>query len=288
MKNGTHEEKQLIAYLLGQLPPEEQTRIEQRYLADPEFHEALRATERDLIDDYVHGELPNPKQFEEHFLSSPRRRQKVEFARALMQASAQSATKVKLRPQRLSWHQSLVLLLRRQPVWLPVATATALIILAAGSLLVNRQNENAPAPVAQGQQRPQIPPAPVDQPEVPQPNQPTPPVRVAAFILTPSLVRSDDETRTLIIERDSEVNLQLQLESTDYLSYQAVIRTPEGKEIWRQDALKPQRTASGQAIILAMPAGRFDNEDYMVRLSGIAAGGDLEDVSSYYFRARKR
>jgi hypothetical protein len=288
MKKWTYNEKQLIEYLLGQLPPKEQTRIEEQYLADPEFHEVLRATERDLIDQYVRGELSNPKQFEEYFLTSDRRRRKVEFARALMQASTQDATlaiREESEPQRLSWGGSLALYLRSQRLWLPLAAG--LVLLVGILLIVDWQKQNAPDPTARGPQPAQPPPTPVPQPGVPPPPQPAPPLRVAVFVLTPSLIRSVDETQTFTIERDTEVRLELQLEAVDYVNYRAVLRTPEGTEVWRQDGLKPQRTASGQVIILSLPATRLGDEDYTVRLSGVTAGGDPEDVSSYYFRAKK-
>jgi hypothetical protein len=225
-----------------------------------------------LIDQYVHGELPNPKQFEEYFLSSPSRLRKVEFARALMRSSATHG-------RQPSWWVSIATLLGGKPrVWLPVA-ATLVIVAGVSLLLMNWQKLNAPDPVAQQQQSPAQNTAPP---------QPPTPVRVAAFVLTPSLTRSADETLTLTIERDTEVHLELHLEAVDYGSYRAVLRTVEGKEIWSQDRLRPERTASGQAVVVRVPTSRFSDEDYTARLSGVSSSGELEDVSSYYFRVKTK
>jgi len=84
------------------------------------------------------------------------------------------------------------------------------------------------------------------------------------------------------------VRLQLQLEAGDYQSYRARLRTAEGDEMWRQDQLTPQPTRSGPAIIVNLPASRFRSRDYTIRLSGVTAEGEVEEVSSYYFRVEKR
>jgi hypothetical protein len=274
MERETQNEKRLVQYLLGQMSQEEETRIEEQYLSDPDFHDELRATERDLIDRYVYGEFPNPEQFEKSFMASPTRRRKVEFAMALKQAAV-------AKRQELSWRDQIArLVLQRQRVWIPVAAA--LVIVVGGSLLLmNRPQPTVPSPIVE--QEPPTPP--VVQPE---PTLPTPPVRVVAFVLTPSLVRSTDETQTLTIEKGTDVSLELPMETVDYASYRVVLRTVEGKEIWNQDRLTAQRTVSGQTVIVRLPSSRFTNEDYIVRLAGVASSGDTEDVHSYYFRAKMR
>ena len=130
MKQGsTDDETKMIQYLLGQMDPEEQARLEERYMADPESRQELEAAERDLIDQYVRGELADPEQFEKYFLNSPRRRQKVEFARALMQ----SLGRAPVSPEKS--HISFLNL--RLRAWLPVA-ATLVLAVGAWQLIVNR------------------------------------------------------------------------------------------------------------------------------------------------------
>ncbi len=78
-------EKTIIAYLLGELPEEELQRFERRYLEEESLFQELQEIEDELIDDYVTGALSAERRtaFEQYFLRSPERRDKVEFARAI-------------------------------------------------------------------------------------------------------------------------------------------------------------------------------------------------------------
>ncbi len=78
-------ENTIQSYLLGALPEREQQQLEQKYMVDDAQFEELLAAEDDLLDAYVRGELSSTqrKQFETHFLVSPRRQKRLEFARAL-------------------------------------------------------------------------------------------------------------------------------------------------------------------------------------------------------------
>src|SRR5215471_16624085 len=84
MEDGSFEEAVVVRYLLGDLPEETQAQMEDRAFADPEYMRVIEAVEADLIDAYVGGQLqaPDVRLFENRFLASPQRRQKVEFARA--------------------------------------------------------------------------------------------------------------------------------------------------------------------------------------------------------------
>ena len=85
MKEKAFSEALLVRYLLGDLPEEEQVKIEDRAFQDREYLQDILAVENDLIDEYVRGELSDSerRQFEGRFLASAERRRKVEFARAL-------------------------------------------------------------------------------------------------------------------------------------------------------------------------------------------------------------
>jgi hypothetical protein len=85
MSEGTYNDQALIEYLLGSLPAGEAEAFDQLSIADDEFAMALSAREQDLIDAYVGRELSGSvlERFESHYLASPLRREKLEFARAL-------------------------------------------------------------------------------------------------------------------------------------------------------------------------------------------------------------
>jgi anti-sigma factor RsiW len=84
----------MVRYLLGELPDEERVQFEDQYANDEECFDQLLAVEDDLIQDYVRNELAprERRRFEEYFLISPKRRQKVERARVLLQVLQKQKT----------------------------------------------------------------------------------------------------------------------------------------------------------------------------------------------------
>jgi hypothetical protein len=76
----------LERYLLEQLSDSEQACVEEQFFADDACFQELVELETDLIDQYVAGVLPADKRrlLESHFLNSPRLRERVECARALL------------------------------------------------------------------------------------------------------------------------------------------------------------------------------------------------------------
>ncbi|HEY7338064.1 MAG TPA: hypothetical protein VH639_24470 [Bryobacteraceae bacterium] len=86
-------DERLVRYLLHQLTPDEENAVEEQYFSDAALHERLLVVEDELIDSYVGGELrPDRRElFEEWFLRSPERREKVEIARSLASYAKSSA-----------------------------------------------------------------------------------------------------------------------------------------------------------------------------------------------------
>ena len=75
-----------IRYLLGDLSEEEENTIGRRYLSESEESEELEIAEDELIDRYVRSKLSakDSSRFEKMLLSSPRLRERVEFAKILV------------------------------------------------------------------------------------------------------------------------------------------------------------------------------------------------------------
>ena len=94
MRSQSSNETWRVKYLLGNLTEEEQAQVEDRAFADGDYLSSLEATEADLIDAYVRGELSQSarRSFELRFLTSAERRRKVEFARAFATITAESKT----------------------------------------------------------------------------------------------------------------------------------------------------------------------------------------------------
>src|ERR1039457_3514124 len=83
-------------YLLGDLPEEERTRIEDEYFADAERFEELVGVENDLIDSYVRGALSDSERgkFEQYYGNRPQPRARIDFAKALSQAALQEGESI--------------------------------------------------------------------------------------------------------------------------------------------------------------------------------------------------
>lgn len=75
-----------MGYLLGTASELEQSQIENRYFREPNFYEEMLALEEELICDYLNNELTRAecRQFEQHFLATPRRHRKYESTRKLL------------------------------------------------------------------------------------------------------------------------------------------------------------------------------------------------------------
>ena len=78
-----HDTRHLERYLLGLLSDEDAERLDELSIVDDDVAERLRVVENDLVDAYVRGTLAGElrDRFESTYLSSDRRRQKVQFAR---------------------------------------------------------------------------------------------------------------------------------------------------------------------------------------------------------------
>jgi len=130
------EERQIRRYLLGQLAEADQQRIDERFFLDDEFHEKMQTLERELIDAYVRGELDEDERrpFETYYLATPRRREKVAFARVLLRgaspaaAAAQPEAPAADQPARRWWRRIEWSALRPIPSYLLAAAGLVIVI----------------------------------------------------------------------------------------------------------------------------------------------------------------
>jgi anti-sigma factor RsiW len=118
MENKSTNEELIAKYLLGDLPEEEQARLEDRAFSDRDYMRNIVAVESDLIDEYVRGGLSDSerRRFERRFLTSAERQRKVEFARALANVIPKATAEVASRPATVlapaSWQNSFINFLR--------------------------------------------------------------------------------------------------------------------------------------------------------------------------------
>jgi len=142
-------------YLLGELSEQEQTELEEAYFADDDLFERFLAVKDDLVDAYACGDLTGQKRarFEQHFLSSEPRRERVEeargFIRAVTAASTDTAAVRGTTPAQTaaapSWWESISRLFASRPLVWQGALAALFLVVLAGSLLLVRQFQSRQA-----------------------------------------------------------------------------------------------------------------------------------------------
>jgi CHAT domain-containing protein len=110
------DQKQLRDYLLGRLPKLGEEEVEIRLLSDADYSTELDIIAEELIDEHVEGKLPatDLPSFQQYFLRSRIRQEKLDFALALKKCNTQLSRRTKL-----------------YRFYLPVAAA-ALVVLAIG------------------------------------------------------------------------------------------------------------------------------------------------------------
>lgn len=93
MTKQTYDNQVLTGYLLGSLPEAETERLDELSITNDEFVETLKVAEKDLVDAYVRGELTGAEleRFKLHYLASPLRREKVDFAQAFQVLAEKTA-----------------------------------------------------------------------------------------------------------------------------------------------------------------------------------------------------
>jgi hypothetical protein len=80
-----HDDERIRRYLLGALPEEECTALEEEYFAREDTLDGVWAAEHELIDDYLAARLTREERdrFDQHYLASPVHQQRVATARQL-------------------------------------------------------------------------------------------------------------------------------------------------------------------------------------------------------------
>ncbi len=147
--------KLIVRYLLGDLPEEEQARLEDLAFSDREYLQNIQAVESDLIDEYVRGELSDSerRQFERRFLASFERQQKVEFARALAKIVPEAGTEEAAQPAMAfaptSWWDSFIASLRGLNPAFKFSMAAAAVMLVIGASWLITETLRLRAEVAQ-------------------------------------------------------------------------------------------------------------------------------------------
>jgi len=293
MMQNTEDQRLTKQYLLGELDPEEQRRVEERLLVDDAYFEELLMAEDDLTDEYLDGALSAREQerFEQHFLATPERHQKLRFARVLRRyiddaGAADSATTPA--PPSFSWRRWLPAFLRTQR---PAVVFSLAIVLLIGGLcgswiiIQTRRAQNQPS-------RAQSQHAAVEG-ELAELNSPQNrnPETVSPFVvsLTPGLARGSGEIRKVALPTAASlVQFRLDTPSDEYRSYQAILQKDEDTETFTIKDLTAEEAGGSKIVILRVPARLLTRGDYSLRLSGLTPAGKSEETGKYLFRVLNR
>jgi hypothetical protein len=311
------DDRLIVRYLLGEASEQEEQELEERYFADDDYFEHLNAVEEELIDAYVSGELSagDRKRFEQHFLASSKRRQRVAFAQALLSSAARrheaKAPAVRGGERRPWWRvwpslgqipvmqellaAGLVLLLiggswsvvqsRRLRDQLDQMRAEQTVLRSEGHGLRQQieQQRTLQEQLNAAFERERDARSRLEQAGVPQSRV------MASFILMPGTLRSPEDTRPLLIRPGTDVvQLQLDLEAEGGIQYRVAVRTAEDQEVWSQDGLQSRQTPAGRAVVMSLPAVLLPPGDYIVMLRTVTVGGNVEDAGQYSFKTIRR
>ena len=317
----------LKEYLLGNLAHEPQQRLEQQLMTDDECYQELALAEDDLIDEYARNQLSSHEKarFEDHFLCSDERRQKLNFAGALkdyIETTQEPEAPEPRRRSALLW-QWLRVPLRSPIPSLGTSMAAALLLLVSGgvwSIVGNLQLQSQLDAVQEeqaslsdkgqelsrqlaeerrrsgelaGELRQQQDQRAALERQLTSLHAGgsglglrSPGATVASFLLAPGLLRGAGDTERVIIPAGSIlVQLQLDLGIDDYQSYRVALHEPEGGPIWTQSKLKGEPSGDKTVVALTLPSQLLPQGDYHFRLSGLTPADDFELVSRYHFRA---
>jgi hypothetical protein len=277
-------------YLLGSLPVEERTALEERYVTDAAVFEELVKCENDLVDSYVRGRLSSGerREFETGYLISAERRSRVEFARTLQKVAGESRGNER-RPSAL-----------RRLILAAAAVASLTLVFAGMVVWIQRhqsQNVTVAKTAGRGPGQPrsdlaaEVIPAPSPANEV----QATGPAEhphgvlapVAVLTLTPGLLRGSESSGQVLVltGRTGPVELRLRTRNR-HRYYNAEIQTVEGQTVANIDAERVAAENEQRPVVVVRVASALVGPgDYVVKLRVGSDKGGFEEIDAYSFRA---
>lgn len=290
----------LRKYLLGNLSEAERDQLEAEYFRNDEAWSILNATEDDLIDSYVHGQLTGDekKQFERHFLSSSERRDRLRFARLLLDPElrerlSDGSKEIGIYPTPLP---------KNLTRWKTFSAIGAVFAFALGAVLafqnarlrsdlsklqseqtslqdqLRKLREQNRGPDASSQ-RQSI--AGILQGSV---------GPLIAIPLSPGLTRDGqgvEDHSFPLTPTPGTVVLVLKLERDDYTAYDVAVATAEGKEIYRVSGLKSLPFGDRWSVNVSLPSRLFRKGVYIANLCGESTGKKPQVIQAYSFTATK-
>ncbi len=304
----------LTSYLLGELSEEETERLDELSIADDEIALRLDAIEAELVDAHVRGELTAEEsaRVSAFYAATARRREKIEFARALARTTAggavsgMAARDVATSPKRAFSLGAWLGEPRFGLQWGFAAAALGIAVVAGYLFFQNRellgritaiQALESSLDARQKELQAQIaaenatsaapseaPAAPVGQPSAQA--VPASGLSAATVLLMPQLRGAAQPVGVLIERGAAKLPVRLGLESAEFPRYTVTLRDPAtGRAVWSSGMLLAEKEATLETVAVGLPAKLLKQQNYSVELSGVPAGGPPELISTYAFHA---
>jgi hypothetical protein len=269
------QQKAIKQYLLGELSQGELASLEERLLTDEAFYEELLIAEDELVDQHLRGDLSasESEHFEAHFLRTADRRRKLNFATALKKYLALEVVSpapavatagdlpvgyLEVPKPPPKWRLFSLLNIQNPILGFSLAAVVLLSLFGAAWWIIRSGS---------------------------QPEQHD----ILTEVLTPGQVRSDDASvKTFSIPaRNYTVRLQLELIADDYQLYRATLQNAAGTVLLLQKDLKAQAIGGRSSVVVEVPAEQLPPSYYLIKLTGITAARNEENLGSYSFKVSR-
>ena len=285
-------DKQLTRYLLGLLPDNEAEVLDEQSIADDEMAARLRSVETDLVDAYVGGTLQGEflERFESIYLASPRRRDKVAFARQFLGAidrvpKADAAKWPAVAPRgRLVWLATAAMLFLACGVLFLQDVRLRRGLLDAthdGAVLDSRARELA-SQLGEERATNDAMRKELDRVRATQP---------IAVVLRPQ-TRAAGQVAAIVVPPGVDAvafDLELEVEASDSPQYQVSLKDPASNRIvWRSSVLTRASSRRRPAVAVTVPSSVLKPQHYSLEVSSGKPGAAFDVVGSYAFQVEAR
>lgn len=311
-----------VRYLLGDLSEQEEENFEQRYFADDRAFEELQATEGEVIDAYVRGELPDRgrQHFKKTLAKSRRLQERVAIARvfseSLSRRSRNRSAKTPVDTRESWWQRFLPGWFERRAVMTPLFAAGLLLMVIGGALVLvqsirlrSESQRLATERAEMQRQREEMARSSAEQlDKLDRMNSALKDAQVRAELSETRLKELQQQTgdQNPRMERPLFATLMLtpgSLRSGG--SSRELNILPENSSVQLQLALlkvnyrdyrvtivgpgnkpihKTLKPSSRSMLTISLPARLFSSGDYTASVSGITPAGKIEPVDDYEFR----
>lgn len=310
-------------YLLGVLPEEESSRLEERYFADDQLFEEIELEEDELIDGYIRKNLDknDREMFEQAMRRSKRLNERVAFARVLLKKTSKQPVVVPVPAP--SWWASIKAFFSGPAVLKSaLATVTLLVVVGAVFFSVERgrlqqqsqqlAQQRSSLEEQQRQLRTQIDEAQLEtqrlttdlqnqkqtvdqlkqqlettEQQLAQIKPQTRGFSVASIGLFPSGVRGSSDIETLTVQPgQDQIRLDLNLDNDEYATYR--VSFEPANRAPKLPPVRAQGPPSQRLISIRLRSNQLSAGDYVVKVTGRTPSGDYEPVTSYRFRLVKK